>query len=207
MRLCKSRRCPNKRCPSSVGSPKAVGKEIMIKRFNKKALIPVALLLCTMVAIYLFSAQNGDDSNGLSSVFSRLFGKLLFSGFDKMSEAQQLFIVTGLNHFIRKLAHFTAYMFMGICSYAFFYLAEIRLKGAYLPAVILCAAYACLDEVHQLFTPGRTGQFTDILLDTSGAAVGAALAVVAVVIVRNIKSYSARKRKYKFGGFYINGRK
>lgn len=167
----------------------------------------MAFLLCTMTAIFVFSAQDGNDSNGLSSKFSRLFVKLLFNDFDKMTEAQQLFVVAGLNHFIRKLAHFTAYMIMGICSYAFFYLAEIRLKGAYLPAVILCALYAVLDEVHQLFIPGRSGQFNDILLDTAGAAFGAALAVVTIVVVRNIQSYFAQRRKYKFGGYYLNGRK
>lgn len=32
--------------------------------------------------------------------------------------------------------------------------------------------YACLDEIHQKFIPGRSGQFTDVLIDCCGAFVG-----------------------------------
>ena len=31
-------------------------------------------------------------------------------------------------------------------------------------------AYACTDELHQLFVPGRAGMVTDVLIDSTGAA-------------------------------------
>lgn len=31
--------------------------------------------------------------------------------------------------------------------------------------------YACTDEIHQLFVPGRAGRFTDVLIDTTGGII------------------------------------
>lgn len=39
-------------------------------------------------------------------------------------------------------------------------------------SVILAALYASTDEFHQLFVPGRSGQFRDVLIDSCGAAAG-----------------------------------
>jgi len=36
-------------------------------------------------------------------------------------------------------------------------------------AFTYCFLYACSDEIHQLFVPGRSGKFTDVLIDSAGA--------------------------------------
>jgi len=46
-----------------------------------------------------------------------------------------------------------------------------RLVFSVLPAVI----YSVSDEFHQLFVPNRTGQISDIIIDSSGALIGALL--------------------------------
>lgn len=38
--------------------------------------------------------------------------------------------------------------------------------------LIMIFAYACTDEIHQCFVPGRGGAFHDVLLDTLGGALG-----------------------------------
>ena len=38
--------------------------------------------------------------------------------------------------------------------------------------IVYCAVYACLDELHQMFVPRRTGSLYDSMLDTVGASVG-----------------------------------
>ena len=40
-------------------------------------------------------------------------------------------------------------------------------------AGIVCVLYAISDEIHQIFVPGRSGQFSDVLLDSAGAVIGA----------------------------------
>lgn len=42
-------------------------------------------------------------------------------------------------------------------------------------ALGLVAIYACSDELHQYFVPGRTGQASDVAVDMAGAIVGLAL--------------------------------
>ena len=87
----------------------------------------------------------------------------------------------------RKVGHFTGYGILG--AFSFFgwtellaYLKESQLlklgrivdvprrwhlRAAVL-AVLVVFAVACLDEFHQTFIPGRTGQFRDVILDTMG---------------------------------------
>jgi VanZ family protein len=42
-------------------------------------------------------------------------------------------------------------------------------------AIVLAGLYAVTDEIHQLFTPGRTSSPIDVAIDTVGAAIGALL--------------------------------
>ncbi len=67
-------------------------------------------------------------------------------------------------HFsIRKLAHFTEF---GIL---FLLLIRGPMRGRTILALTVCAAYALLDEGHQIFVPDRTPSFYDVALDFSGA--------------------------------------
>ena len=60
---------------------------------------------------------------------------------------------------------------------------SLALMGAL--AVAFSFLYACLDEFHQLFVDGRCGQPFDVAVDTSGALV--AVAVALIVITRKRK--------------------
>ena len=51
-------------------------------------------------------------------------------------------------------------------------------------SLILAILYACSDEWHQKFTPGRTSSVRDVLIDTTGAIVG--LAASYLVYVRRL---------------------
>lgn len=46
-------------------------------------------------------------------------------------------------------------------------------KEMFLPWLI-AALYAASDEIHQLFVPGRSGQLSDVILDSAGALAGVA---------------------------------
>ena len=72
-----------------------------------------------------------------------------------------------LHTLIRKLAHFFAYMFLGLLIY-------FAYQGNYAVAFTLTISllFAITDEVHQLFIPGRSGEMRDVLIDVGGAAFG-----------------------------------
>ncbi len=69
-------------------------------------------------------------------------------------------VVHGL---IRKSAHFANY---GIL---FWLLIRGPLARRPYVALLLCVAYAFLDEGHQIFVPGRTPSLYDVALDSTGA--------------------------------------
>ncbi len=46
-------------------------------------------------------------------------------------------------------------------------------------ALVVAAAYACTDELHQRFTPGRHSSVVDVGIDSFGAAVAVALCALA----------------------------
>jgi VanZ family protein len=68
-----------------------------------------------------------------------------------------------LHALIRKTAHFTEY---GIL---FFLMIRGPMKGRPYTALMLCVAYAFVDEGHQAFMPGRTASLYDVALDGTGA--------------------------------------
>jgi VanZ family protein len=65
---------------------------------------------------------------------------------------------------LRKLAHLTEYAILGLLL--------ARATRRPIAAVVLTAAYAATDEVHQTFVEGRHGTPRDVAIDTLGALVG-----------------------------------
>ncbi|MEQ8199438.1 MAG: VanZ family protein [Clostridiaceae bacterium] len=61
-----------------------------------------------------------------------------------------------------------------------------------LEAQKLCLFYAATDEFHQLFVPGRSAMFTDVVIDFSGAAMGTVLFYIGYYRV-----WIKRKQEYK----------
>jgi VanZ family protein len=79
--------------------------------------------------------------------------------------------INTLDFIIKKTAH--------IGEYAILYLLLLNALGfkQMQNAFLLGLAYAFTDELHQLFTPGRTGMLRDVLtFDTLGLLVGVVIA-------------------------------
>jgi VanZ family protein len=60
-------------------------------------------------------------------------------------------------------------------AYAGLALLVMRAWGRYWPSVLVVALYGASDELHQLFTPGRSSEVLDVAADLVGALVGAGL--------------------------------
>ena len=81
---------------------------------------------------------------------------------------------------IRKGAHFTEYAVL-----AALVANALRICGKlrwYLP-VIISAAYAVTDEIHQYFVPGRACRLLDVTIDTSGAVFGTAVFALGIFLL------------------------
>lgn len=76
---------------------------------------------------------------------------------------------------IRKVAHFSLFLLLGV--YLNLLLGFYGIGGGFRVAtsILFAGAIAFFDETIQLFSAGRAGRLTDVLIDTSGAAVAAIL--------------------------------
>ncbi|MBY0274013.1 VanZ family protein [Candidatus Binatia bacterium] len=76
---------------------------------------------------------------------------------------------------VRKLAHLTEYAVLGLLVFRALDRPGRSSRAVALQALVLCALYASLDELHQSFVPSRGAAPLDVVLDTTGAALGLAL--------------------------------
>jgi VanZ family protein len=136
--------------------------------------------------VVIFSAS-GDQGSFQHS--SRIIGPLLHWLFPNMQEINVNHVVT----FARKCAHLTEYAIL-----AGLFWRALRKPAGFrtLPwlwreafwAIVFVAFYAMSDEFHQSFVPGREGKVTDVLIDTTGAALGMMFLWILWRILRNPKS-------------------
>jgi VanZ family protein len=131
----------------------------------------------------IFSAS-ADKSSGDHS--SRIIGPIVRWFVPNISEENLDAIVHG----VRKAAHATEYAVLALLLWHALSNTRAR-RGDEVPAsndprqwrwrpaimaFVLAVLYAASDEFHQTFVPSRTGQVSDVLVDSAGAALGLALA-------------------------------
>lgn len=105
------------------------------------------LTLGIMLTIFWFSNQDANVSDTQSCFFSMLLP----------------FLPVWV---IRKTAHMTLYAILAFCA------ACSQIKPSFKKVLLFCACYACTDEFHQLFIPGRSGEIRDVCIDCLGACIG-----------------------------------
>ena len=77
-----------------------------------------------------------------------------------------------MNHIIRKTAHFLEYFIQALLLCKAFRVTRIESKASHGYILLFSLMTAMFDEYIQLFSPGRSGQVTDIMLDFSGGFTG-----------------------------------
>lgn len=136
-----------------------------------------------MLLIFRLSSQVAEQSNELSKGITAVIVETV----EKISPKKD-FNMDTINHFVRKNAHFFAYLTLGILALKAIRRSKVRGFTALVMAFGICVLYAISDEVHQLFVPGRGGQARDVLLDSSGALVGIGLyMLIAKINIRKNK--------------------
>lgn len=157
-----------------------------LKRHAK--LLISLLLIFQMLFIFAMSSFGSDSSNAQSSQIIQVLHQV----FPNLSSRTSGLDASVLTFIVRKTAHFTEYAILGVLFY-FFYRQTLPQKNGlqlFVLAILSSFLYACTDEIHQLFVPGRSGQFTDVLVDTLGAFCGCLLLLA---IRRLRKAWRARR--------------
>lgn len=131
------------------------------------------LLLVWMYMIFRFSAQPAVESEQVSGSVSYRVVEVYCEMFHKeLPQSRMDALAEAIEYPVRKAAHMTEYAVMGILAFAFLAGYMQKKKKTYFAALLIVAFYAASDEIHQLFVPGRSGQFSDVCIDTLGALLG-----------------------------------
>ena len=130
---------------------------------NTKKIIKWILLIIWMIIIFLFSHQaySGEATHGVLEVI-----------FPSLVKNNNIDI---LNFIVRKAAHITENLILTILIILILKEYTKETKTIILLSIIICFSYACTDEFHQAFIPGRTSLFKDVLIDTIGGLIACIL--------------------------------
>jgi VanZ family protein len=140
---------------------------------NKK-IISWILLIGWMGLIFIMSHQPGEISSNQSELVLKIFSLI---GIELNNYFGEL-----ATFVVRKTAHFSEYMILFLLAYNVtrYYVNNSKTRLLLIAFVFL---YACSDEFHQYFIPGRAMAFKDVLIDTSGGMLG----YIIVIIIEKIK--------------------
>ena len=109
------------------------------------------------------SLQNGGTSDGFSLIFAEWLAPIA----DKLGFYGNIW---ALNRIVRKLAHLTEFTILGGVLYVV--LRRYIEYGTVVKTIGVGIVIASLDEFIQLFSLGRSSQFSDVLIDTIGIIIG-----------------------------------
>ena len=159
-------------------------------QINLRQRIFIALTIIWMITIFCFSAEPGDESSELSGGLSYRLVSIVDDVFGMhWDESEKSEMVEAMSFPIRKAAHMSEYALLGILAFASTVSGKEKARSiashkTYIWALGLVFVYACTDEFHQLFVPGRSGMFTDVLIDTAGGLIG----LICILIVSKIRA-------------------
>ena len=172
------------------GLPFYIKKETFAKADarQKAAYILSAVLVITMLCvIFRFSAADATHSSHLSEgMCIRLVRELSAVFPQQFPEEKLVKVAEAIEYPVRKCAHFTEYAVLGITVNLYLWMCyrmemllgrkiKLFIWAFIIRAEIFCALYACSDEFHQYFVPGRSCKFFDVCVDSTGAFFGALL--------------------------------
>ena len=153
-----------------------------------KRIIWTGITILWMVVIFSFSAKPAVQSTEMSTSVGKMICRIFVHDFSSWSDEKQEELAAKIDHPVRKCAHASEYALLGAlvlltaCTYAKMSPETVA------AAVIISVLYAASDEFHQRFVPGRSCQFTDVLIDSAGVMVGVGFIIVCYKIKQIIKS-------------------
>ena len=145
---------------------------------NKKAIINWTLVIIWASVIFFMSSMDTNESNSKSkTVINDIVEKSVETTNElgitnkQPSESNKKKVIDKLNQPLRKVAHASEYFIFTILIIIALKNSGLNGTRLFIIAIIICFIYACTDEYHQTFVNGRTGQFSDTLIDTFGGFV------------------------------------
>lgn len=147
---------------------------------NKREIIYWILLIIWVVGIFIMSNQPANISDYQSGGIIQMLSNI---GIDMNNIFGEF-----ANFVVRKCAHFLEYMILALLSFNVLNL-YFNMKRVVIITIIFVFAYACSDEIHQLFIMGREGSIRDVIIDTLGG--------ITLVLIKLCDLYIFNKNRFK----------
>ena len=151
----------------------------MSKKDKLKAIILIILTLCVVAFIFMHSLTpatlSAEESGAVTDWLTNLIPFQL------------------TDHIVRKMAHMFVFCVLQIIVFSLFRALKMPFAKAAVFSILAVFGYACLDEFHQLFVDGRSGQFTDVMIDTFGGIIGLNIVILSKLFISFVKKI---KQKY-----------
>lgn len=154
-------------------------------KINILRCVLVLFLFCTFGMIFNFSNQDSKKSGSTSKKVTEAITKDVKS-IQKLNKEEKAKVIDKIEDVIRKIAHFSLYALVGFLLMALFSTYNINEKNKIISTIIIGAIYAISDEFHQSFISGRSGQVSDVFLDTLGVTVGG---LFILLIIKTVKKF------------------
>ena len=139
----------------------------------KKKIILAILVILWMGLIFFFSNQKSVQSDKVSNgVISKVIDVIEHIKGSEFTDNELDMIYDYAVTPVRKTAHFLIYTVLGILVFNLIKQYKAKIKEIIIISILICLFYACIDEFHQLFVYGRSGELRDVLIDTLGSIFG-----------------------------------
>lgn len=157
----------------------------MKKKIKIIKIVNILLILVWMATIFGFSKEEGESSSGTS----RYVTEVMVDAFtnEEISTKEKEDIIENLQPVVRKCAHYTIYLIGGLLFINLFNTYNLSEKQKIIYSLILAIIYACTDEIHQYFVPGRSAKVIDVFIDSLGVLTGIVFFYIAKKVVQSIK--------------------
>ncbi len=146
--------------------------------------VTTLLTAAVMLMIFCFSMENADNSDRRSGTISLCIIRVFHPDYDQMDHDQQQSVYDDTQHVVRKCAHFTEYMMLGfllrLSLESWFGYRMKKYRTLSVTGFATGVLYACSDELHQLAIDGRSGQWTDVFVDSFGVLTGIILGILLI---------------------------
>lgn len=149
---------------------------------NKYKTIYLVLVLIWMLTVFMFSSQNGEQSQNTSGKVTQLIVEIITHN-QNITESKKLELIENTDYYIRKLAHYSIYALGGILIYNYINTYNTSDKKVILISILIGGIYAISDESHQHFTSGRCASVLDVLIDSFGIITG----IILINIIKKAK--------------------
>ncbi len=151
--------------------------------------IILCILLITIFSItFGFSSQDSTKSSSISQATTEILVKNNRE-IQELDEKDKMMRIDELETIVRKLAHFSIYTVIGSLLILLHSTYNISLKRRIIQSFGIGVIYAITDEIHQIFTPGRSAEIRDVLIDSLGVAFGIVIILLIMKLIKKCKKY------------------